>query len=212
MISNFVNFLISTIGWAGYWGVAFAMIVETFITIVPSELILPFAGFLASLGRMNIFGVILVGGVASYIGTTPFYFIGKYTSKAKVLRLVEKYGKYIFINVEEIERVYGFFKSKGNIIVLIGRVVPLMRSLISLPAGSADMPFFEFSIFTLIGSLVWSAVLCSIGYYLGQNWNMISQWMKVYDKYIVLAGILAVLAFVVYRMYTWKEYKAKQEK
>ncbi len=146
MIESFVNFLVNTIGWAGYWGVAFAMIVETFVTIIPSELILPFAGFLASLGKMDIFWVIIVGGLASYAGTTPFYFIGRYTSKAKVLKLVEKYGKYLFINVEEIERVYGFFKSRGKIIVLVGRVVPLMRSLISLPAGSAGMHILQNSI------------------------------------------------------------------
>jgi membrane protein DedA with SNARE-associated domain len=211
MIESLVNFLVATIGETGYLGIFFAMILETFISVIPSELILPFGGFLASLGKINLVGVIIAGGLGSYVGTTPFYFLGKYTSKAKVLRLVEKYGKYLFITVEEIEQVYVLFKKRGHFFVLFGRVVPLMRSLISLPAGSADMGFLEFSIYTIIGSTLWSALLATVGFYLGENWELIAGWMKIYETYILLFGVLCILAFVVYRIYSWKEYKAKQK-
>lgn len=192
-----LTFLVEKIG---YGGVALSMFIESFFVPIPSELIMPFAGFIASQGKMNLLVLILLGGLASYFGTLPFYFIGYWGNKLVVDKFLKRYGKYLFIKEEEVDRGFEIFNKHGNIFVLVGRLIPVVRSVISFPAGVAKMPFVTFSIYTLVGSVLWSAVLATLGYLLGDKWSLIGGYIKQYENVVLVIISVVLIYFVVKRV------------
>lgn len=200
MINQIVFWLTFLVEQLGYIGVSLSMFIESFFVPIPSELIMPFAGFLASQGKMSLILVILLGGISSYLGTLPFYFIGYFGNKIVIDKLLKKYGKYFFISEDDVDRSFDFFKQYGNLFVLFGRVVPIIRSVISLPAGVARMNFMQFSIYTLIGSTVWSAILAILGYTLGSNWSVIGSYVAQYEKIILIIIGALVVGFISLRL------------
>ena len=200
MINQIVFWLTFLVEQLGYIGVSLSMFIESFFVPIPSELIMPFAGFLASQGKMNLILVILLGGISSYLGTLPFYFIGYFGNKIVIDKLLKKYGKYFFISEDDVDRSFDFFKQYGNVFVLLGRIVPIVRSVISLPAGVARMNFIQFSIYTLIGSTVWSAILATLGYTLGSNWSVIGGYVSQYEKVILIIIGALVVGFISLRL------------
>jgi membrane protein DedA with SNARE-associated domain len=200
MINQIVFWLTFLVEQLGYIGVSLSMFIESFFVPIPSELIMPFAGFLASQGKMSLILVILLGGISSYLGTLPFYFIGYFGNKIVIDKLLKKYGKYFFISEDDVDRSFDFFKQYGNLFVLFGRIVPIVRSVISLPAGVARMNFMQFSIYTLIGSTVWSAILAILGYTLGSNWSVIGSYVAQYEKIILIIIGALVVGFISLRL------------
>lgn len=194
MIQTFIDWLVGIITTLGYPGVALSVFIESFFAPIPSEIILPFSGFVASTGALNIYLVITVATFAAYLGTLPFYFIGRWGEKF-VTRFLDKYGKYLFIDREEVDWAFGLFDKHGKKIVLLGRLIPIVRTLISFPAGVAKMDFFVFSIFTLIGSLLWNTLLTYSGYLLADNWEVVGEFIAKYEK--IILGVF-VLLFVLY--------------
>jgi len=194
MIQTFIDWLVGIITTLGYPGVALSVFIESFFAPIPSEIILPFSGFVASTGALNIYLVIVVATFAAYLGTLPFYFIGRWGERF-VTKFLDKYGKYLFIDREEVDWVFGLFDKHGKKIVLLGRLIPIVRTLISFPAGVAKMDFFVFSIFTLIGSLLWNTILTYSGYLLADNWGVVGEFLANYEK--ILLGVFALL-FVLY--------------
>ncbi len=196
MTQNFIDWLVNIISTLGYPGVALSVFIESFFAPIPSEIILPFSGFVASQGVLNIYLVIAIATLAAYLGTLTFYFIGLWGEKF-VFKFLDKYGKYLFIQRDDVDWVFSLFDKHGKKIVLIGRLIPIVRTLISFPAGVAKMNFTVFSIYTLIGSLVWNTILTSAGFFLGDSWELVSSYIAKYEKGIL---VVLLLIFVLYIM------------
>jgi len=207
MIEQIINFLVLLIQTVGYPGVALAMALESFFAPIPSELIMPFAGFVASQGNMNIYLVCLIGGLSGFIGTLPFFYLGHVGNKEFISKLVVKYGKYLFIRQADVDKAYFLFEKRGKIIVFFARLIPIVRSIISIPAGMAKMNFGIFAIYSIAGSLLWSSILGVAGYYLGSNWVLISEIISKYEKFILVIIILCIVIFVVYQIYRFRKEK-----
>jgi membrane protein DedA with SNARE-associated domain len=205
MVEQIVFWLTYLVEKIGYGGVAISMFIESFFVPIPSELIMPFAGFIASQGKMNLYVLIILGGVASYVGSLPFYFIGYWGNKLVVEKFLKKYGKYLFVSEEDVDKGFEIFNKYGKAIVMFGRVIPIIRSVISFPAGVAKMNFLQFSIYTLLGSIIWSGILATLGFVLGGNWSIIGSYISRYeDIVLILLGIL-VVGFVVYKLINRKK-------
>jgi len=195
MIQTIIDWLVNIISVLGYPGVFVAVFIESFFAPIPSELILPFSGFVASMGRMNIVLLIIIASIAAYLGSLPFYIIGKWGEKP-VLKFLDRYGKYLFIQKSDVDKAFEVFKKYGNGVVFFGRLIPIVRTLISFPAGVAKMNFIKFSIYTVLGSLIWNSILCYTGYIFGDNWEVIGEWVSKYEKVILIAIILCILIYV----------------
>lgn len=176
-----------------YIGAFILMTMESASFPVPSELILPYEGYLSFLGYMNLTLVILVSTAASLLGSLIDYWIGRIAGRPLVLRI----GKYLGIREQELARAEHWFNTRGKISILIARFIPGLRSIISIPAGIANMDIREFMLYTFIGSIIWIISLTVMGYYLGQKWSLISNIFKLGDTYIIIAIILATLAVII---------------
>lgn len=194
MIQNIIDWLVNTIALFGYPGVFVAVFVESFFAPIPSELILPFSGFVASQGGMNVYIVIVVATVGAYLGSLPFYLVGRWGEKP-LLSFLEKYGKYLFIEQSDVDFVFKLFDRYGNGLVLFGRLIPIARTLISFPAGVAKLPFVLFTVFTLLGSMLWNILLVYTGYILADNWEVVGVWVEKYESVILT---LVIVVFAVY--------------
>ncbi|TAL45831.1 MAG: DedA family protein [Methylovulum sp.] len=183
-----INWLIATIGSMGYIGIFLLMAMESSIIPIPSEIIMPPAGYLVHQGRMDMSLVILSGTLGSLAGAYVNYFAARFLGRPLLL----KYGHYVLISDEHFDRVERFFLSHGEISTFIGRLLPVIRHLISLPAGLAGMSHIKFSIYTLAGAFIWVSVLSWIGYFLGHNEALIQQY-----SHQVIIDILAASAVLV---------------
>ena len=195
MINTFIDWLVNLITAIGYPGVMLSMFIESFFAPIPSEIILPFSGFVASSGSLSIYLVILLASFAAYLGSLPFYLIGRW-GKDKVDMFLRKYGKYLFIKEEDLDNGYDIFNKHGKKMVFFGRLIPIVRTVISFPAGVADMNFGLFSLFTFAGTLIWSSILAGAGYLLGDNWDTISIYVSKYEKIILVILIVIAALFV----------------
>lgn len=188
MLHDTINWLIATIGSMGYIGIFLLMAMESSIIPIPSEIIMPPAGYLVHQGRMDMGLVILSGTLGSLAGAYVNYFAARFLGRPLLL----KYGHYVLISDEHFDRVERFFLSHGEISTFIGRLLPVIRHLISLPAGLAGMSHIKFSIYTLAGAFIWVSVLSWIGYFLGHNEALIQQY-----SHQVIIDILAASAVLV---------------
>lgn len=183
MLHEAINWLVSTIGTMGYAGVFLLMAMESSVIPIPSEVVIPPAGYLAQQGKMDMSLVILSGTLGSLIGAYANYFAARFLGRPLLL----KYGRYVWITEEHFARVETYFRSHGEISTFIGRLLPVARHLISLPAGLANMNHLRFTAYTLLGSSIWVSVLAYIGYFIGENQELIVQYSH--------QAVLAVVAF-----------------
>src|SRR5512145_146419 len=167
-----INWLVTAIGAMGYPGIFLLMAMESSVFPIPSELVMPPAGYLAQQGQMNIWLAILCGTLGSLAGAYANYFAAHYLGRPLLLR----YGRYVWISEEKFARVEGFFRSHGEISTFIGRLLPVVRHLISLPAGLAGMNHVKFTLYTLAGAGIWVTILAWIGYYIGQERELIYRY------------------------------------
>jgi membrane protein DedA with SNARE-associated domain len=200
-----IPFLNSLYGSVGYLGVMVAMAIESAMIPLPSELILPYAGFLVSdLSQLepltgspwNYWIVVVVATIGNTLGSLVAYVIGAYGGRP----FLERYGKYLLIRPHEIELADRFFASHGAATVFIGRLLPVVRTFISFPAGVARMPIGRFIVYSTAGALPWSMLLVYAGTVLGANWVDIRHALQPFDLAIALAVVLAVLLFVWWRL------------
>jgi membrane protein DedA with SNARE-associated domain len=202
MIIDFINqFMIDLIEATGYAGIFLAMLVEGVFTPIPSEMIMPFAGYVAYTGELNFFLVILVGSAGAVAGSFIAYLLAFHLGR----RLIDRYGMLFGLDQERMEAAERWFKRWGSWGVLIGHSLPGIRSIISFPAGLSKMDRRKFVTFTFLGALLWNTVLVSAGYTLGENWMQFWEGTDGLD-YILLGGLAVVL--VIYYVYH-KRKKAK---
>jgi membrane protein DedA with SNARE-associated domain len=187
------NFVLATIGFLGYGGVFVMMVLESMVFPAPSELIMPFAGYIASQGTFNLILVIVVSTLGSIVGSLLSYYIGKRWGT----KLVIRYGKYILVSEEELHRTEDWFDRHGEITVFVFRLVPVIRHLISLVAGLAEMDVKKFALYTIAGAAIWNSIMAYLGFYLGNNWHLITQYADELSLAIVLLIVIAVVWFIV---------------
>jgi membrane protein DedA with SNARE-associated domain len=185
-----IAWLVMTIGALGYPGIFLLMAMESSVIPIPSELVMPPAGYLAQQGQMHMAVAILCGTLGSLVGAYMNYFAAHYLGRPLLL----KYGKYVWITEEKFAKVERYFKDHGEISTFIGRLLPVVRHLISLPAGLAGMNHVKFSLYTLFGAGIWISVLTFIGYVIGANQELIMKYshQAVFGVVIVSAVIIAV--------------------
>jgi len=192
MIHTLIKWLLDTIGAMGYPGILLLMAMESSIIPVPSELVMPPAGYLAFQGKMNMGLVILCGTVGSLVGAYANYFVSHYLGRP----LIIKYGKYVLIPPDKFEKVEQFFLKHGEISTFIGRLLPVIRHLISIPAGLAGMNHLKFSLYTLLGAGIWCTVLTLIGYFIGENEKLIMQYSHKALLWVLLFCTTLIVVYV----------------
>ena len=189
-----LNFLSHIVGSLGYSGIILLMVLSSAAIPLPSEIVMGFSGFLIGQGKFSLLGVVLAGTVGSFIGSMVLYYVGAYGGRG----LVERYGRFVFLNKSDLERTERFFAKYGDFSNFIGRLLPIVRTFISFPAGLAKMRIGRFVFYTLLGSVVWSFLLAYLGEKLGQNWGALSQ--SFHNINLILGTlIVAGLVFYVYR-------------
>ena len=188
MIHEAINWLVSTIGAMGYAGIFLLMAMESSVFPIPSEVVMPPAGYLVQQGKMDMLWVILSGTAGSLVGAYANYFAARYLGRPLLL----KYGKYVWITEAHFQQVENYFNQHGEISTFIGRLLPVVRHLISLPAGLAGMNHLKFTAYTLLGAAIWVSVLTGIGYLIGENQELILRYshQAVVDV-IILCALLA---------------------
>jgi membrane protein DedA with SNARE-associated domain len=192
MLHEVINWLITTIGSMGYIGIFLLMALESSLVPIPSEIIMPPAGYLVQQGKMNMALVIFSGTLGSLLGAYLNYFAAHYLGRPFLL----KYGRYVLITEEHFRRVEDYFASHGEISTFVGRLLPVIRHLISLPAGLAAMSHIKFSIYTLLGAFIWVSILTWIGYFLGHNEALIKEYSHQVVIDVLAASIVLVTIYI----------------
>jgi membrane protein DedA with SNARE-associated domain len=188
-----VEVITSIITTMSYPGIFFLMILESALIPIPSEIIMPFSGFLASTGKLNYIGVVLAGSFGNLVGSILTYYLGINVGRKVIL----KYGKYIFFKKEHLELTENLFNKYGDRVSFVGRLLPGIRTYVSLPAGIGKTKFTKFVIYTLAGSLIWNSMITYVGMKLGSNWKNIDK----YSIYLDIAAVLAIAVFLIWFIY-----------
>ena len=172
----------------GYAGIVALMVLENVFPPIPSELILPFAGFAAAQGSLNPFGVVAAGVLGSVLGALPWYAAGRALGIARVKAIAARHGRWLTVSPDDISKAQDWFARHGAVSVMLGRLVPAVRSLISLPAGVARMPLPAFLAWSALGTFIWSSLLCALGFVLESRYEAVQGWVEW-----VTRGVVAVL-------------------
>jgi membrane protein DedA with SNARE-associated domain len=192
LIAKLGLFIISVISTIGYFGVMVLMAIESACIPLPSEIIMPFSGYLVYTGQFNLWIVALMGAIGCNLGSEIAYEIGYYGGRP----LVERYGSYILLSQTELDWADRFFARFGDVTVLISRLLPVVRTFIALPAGIARMPRLRFHLYTFIGSFPWCLALAYFGMKAGENWRYLGKYFHQFDKVIAAAILLGIIWFV----------------
>ncbi|MGC8564378.1 MAG: DedA family protein [Fervidicoccaceae archaeon] len=195
IVERIINFSTAAVEKIGYLGIFVTMTLESALVPIPSEVVMTFAGFLAWTGKMNIFIAIIAGTLGNLIGSFLLYKAGSSLG----LELVKKYGKYVLIDNRDIENAQQLFLKYGGVIVLVGRMLPAIRTVISLPAGISRMNSRSFLFFTLIGSIPWNSLLVYLGWLLGENWIIVQRYARILDYFVIFALILLIVLYIRYK-------------
>src|SRR5919199_2128955 len=178
------EWILSTMASLGYGGIGLLMFAENLFPPIPSELIMPLAGFTVSQGKMNFVLAVLAGVVGTILGALPWYYAGKLVGERRLKRLADKYGKWITVSGQDIDKAQQWFNHYGNNAVLFCRLVPGVRTLISLPAGISNMPLVPFLIYSTIGTTLWVTLLTFLGYVLGNNYELVDEYLGPVSKIV----------------------------
>ncbi len=189
----FIEHITELIHSAGYAGITVAMALESMIAPLPSEAVMPFAGFLIFEGKFTFAGVIFFSTLGSIIGSLISYYMGLWGGRP----FVNKFGKYLLLDQHHLDMTVNFFGKYGDKTIFFSRFIPVVRHLISIPAGVGKMNLAKFSIYTIIGAGIWNSILTVIGYYLRDNWSVIRKYGEIVDIVVVVL-IIAAIVYVVY--------------
>lgn len=182
----------------GYPGIVLVMAIENIFPPIPSELVMPLAGFMAREGTFNIYLVIFAGMLGSVSGALALYKIGTWATEDRIRRFVRRWGRYAFISEDDFDISLLYFQRHGEAVIFFGRLIPIVRSLISVPAGIARMPLPKFLFYTAIGTAIWSAVLTFAGWILQSRWEEVTNYIKRFE-YVVLALLALAIGIFIYR-------------
>lgn len=192
IITILAAWIMGVISTMGYGGVVLLMAIESACIPLPSEIIMPFAGFLVFKGEMLLWAVALAGALGCVLGSIPAYYLGMLGGRP----LVEKYGKWVLISPKDLNWADQAFAKHGDIIIFIGRLLPAVRTFIAFPAGVARMPMGKFISYTFVGSLIWCYLLAFAGFKMGENWESLKVYFHQFHHVIAIAGVIFVVWYV----------------
>lgn len=193
------EFILELIRWGGYFGIFVLMVLENVFPPIPSEVIMGLGGIAVAQGDMAVVPLLLWGTAGTTIGNLFWYEIGRRVGYQRLRPFVDRYGRWLTIEWDEVERLYGFFQRWGGTVVFLFRFMPTFRTLISLPAGALHMPIGRFLFVTFAGSAIWNSALIGAGYYLGQNFEQLQEWVGP----VAVGFTIAIIVVYLYRVITW---------
>ncbi|MDM7989689.1 DedA family protein [Arthrobacter sp. zg-Y877] len=189
-------------------GAGLAIALENLFPPLPSEIILPLAGFTASQGNFSIIAALFWTTLGSVVGALALYALGALLGRNRMRRLVAKVP---LVDLEDVDKVEAWFGRHGNKAVFFGRMIPLFRSLISIPAGIERMPLLTFTALTTAGSLIWNAIFIAAGYYLGESWHIVEQYAGIFQKIVIVAVLVAAVWFVAAKIRSSRQKRAARQ-
>ena len=185
------DWILSVMQSAGYAGLFFLMLLENVFPPIPSEIVIPLAGFLSATGEMNAVIGVVVASVGATLGATLWYYVGLWIGAARLRRFAERRGKWIGLRPDDLDKANGWFQRHGAKAVFFGRMIPGIRTFISIPAGLAKMRVLPFVFWTFLGSLLWTVLLFGMGYVLEANYTRVATWIDPVSTYVFLGLALA---------------------
>ncbi|HEY0659554.1 MAG TPA: DedA family protein [Pyrinomonadaceae bacterium] len=197
------NWIMNLIGSMGYFGIVFLMFVENVFPPIPSEFIMPLAGFMVTQNKFSLVGIIIAGTLGSVLGALPLYYLGKKLGEERIKNFADRHGKWLTLSREDIDKSQKWFDRHGAGAVFFCRLVPGIRSFISIPAGINRMNMLSFLFFTVLGSAIWTSILAYAGYFLGSNFREVENYLDVVT-YVVFGAIIA--------LYLWRIFKSGKKK
>src|SRR5580704_15705668 len=201
ILTNIANFIIAVISTGGYAGIMLLMAIESACIPLPSEIIMPFAGYLVHTGQLNLFWVATAGAIGCNLGSIPAYWLGAWGGRPAV----ERFGKYVLLSRHDLDRTEHYFQRYGGITVLVARLLPIVRTFIALPAGIARMPQLRFHLYTFLGSWPWCFILAYVGMKLGDRWESDPRFKAIFHRFH-LGVEVALLAAIVWFLWShWKQ-------
>jgi membrane protein DedA with SNARE-associated domain len=200
LLESLFSWISGVISAMGYPGVLLLMAIESCCIPLPSEMIMPFAGWLVATGRFSLWGIALAGAVGCVVGSIPAYYAGQYGGRM----LIRKYGRYVLMNEEHLDWAEKFFHRRGDITVLIARLLPVVRTFIAFPAGVARMPMGKFIIYTFVGSFPWCLGLGWVGMKVGEHRELLTPWFHRADAVIIAVIVIGIVLFV------WKQTRSRR--
>jgi len=195
LLGELTNWAKDVVESAGYIGVFLMIVAENLFPPIPSEAILPLAGFLASEGRFSLPLVIIAATLGAVVGALILYYLAYAFGERRVRWLIDRYGKWFAVSGKDLDAANAWFDRYGNTAVALCRMVPIVRSIVSLPAGLRQMPLIPFILYTALGSGLWNTLLILLGYWLGDNWEEVGKVIDYIEYPIYLAIVLAVIWF-----------------
>lgn len=197
-----IDWITTLIDDSGPLGVALLMFLENVFPPIPSELIMPLAGFNAAMGRMSLVAVIIAGTLGSLAGALVWYWVGRFIGAERIRHVAARHGRWITVSPRDVDAAQAWFDRHGTKAVLLGRLVPAVRTLISIPAGLAHMPLLPFIIWSAIGSLFWTTFLTLSGYFLRDAYEKVEVWVDPLSTVVVVV----VVAIWLWRVITWRNH------
>jgi membrane protein DedA with SNARE-associated domain len=207
IISLLASWIVAVISAGGYLGIVALMAIESACIPLPSEIIMPFAGYLVSLGRFSLIGAATAGALGCNLGSTIAYLVAAKGGR----KVIERWGGYVLIRPVELDRAEKFFARYGAVTVFVGRLLPVIRTFISFPAGLARMPMLKFQIYSFVGSWPWCFALAYVGMLLGARWDSDPTWRRLFHEFdaVIVAVLIAGVAWFVWSR--WREiHRAKE--
>jgi membrane protein DedA with SNARE-associated domain len=201
LISALASWIVEVISAAGYFGVVMLMAIESACIPLPSEVIMPFAGYLVSVGQFSLIGAATAGALGCNVGSTLAYYVAANGGR----KVLERWGGYVLIRAHEIDRADQFFARYGAVTVFVGRLLPVIRTFIAFPAGLARMPMLKFQIYTFLGSWPWCFALAYAGYRLGDRWNSDPTFRELFHRSDVVIAAVVVAGFAWFAWSRWRE-------
>lgn len=201
------EWIIQVVNQFGYWGIMLLIAIENIFPPIPSEVILALGGFMTTYTKMNVWGVTLFATFGSVGGAIILYGLGHILSKERLMWIIDKWGRILRLKRQDLDNAEGWFQRKGSLTVFFCRFIPIIRSLISIPAGMSKMNFWKFLLFTTVGTAIWNVVLVNLGAFMGEKWEVIVQFMDTYST--ATAVVLGTLFLVVV---VWFYHKRKAKK
>jgi membrane protein DedA with SNARE-associated domain len=202
ILAALAHFIIAVISKSGYAGIALLMGIESACIPLPSEIIMPFAGYLVHLGQLKLFWVATAGAIGCNLGSVVAYWIGAYGGRP----MVEKFGRYVLLNEHDLDRVTHYFEKYGGITVFFGRLLPVVRTFIALPAGIAKMPQLRFHLYTFLGSWPWCYVLAYVGMRLGEHWDSDPRFKAIFHRFHLGVELLLVAGIA---WFVWSHWRGR---
>ena len=201
VISALAAWIVAVISATGYFGVLILMAIESACIPLPSEVIMPFAGYLVSVGQFSLIGAATMGALGCNVGSTIAYYVAANGGR----KAFERWGAYVLISPAELDRADRFFAHYGAITVFVGRLLPVVRTFIAFPAGLARMPMIKFQIYTFLGSWPWCFGLAYIGFVLGERWNSDPTLRKLFHEFDAVIVVLLAAGLASFVWLRWRE-------